>query len=291
MSASLLQYLLAGLTIGASYALVALGFSIIYNASQVINFAQGEFVMIGGMATVWLANAGWPLPAAIAAAVLLAALVGLALEKLAVEPARGAPVVTLIIITVGASILLRGLATLVWDKNVHPLKSFSGDTPIAFGGATLLPQSLWVLGATLVVVALLRWFFGGTLLGKALLATSHNRLAAQLCGINVRHVMLVAFGLSGALGGIAGILIAPITFTSWDVGVMLGLKGFAAAILGGMGSAPGAVLGGLVLGVAEAMGAGYISSAYKDVIAFAVMLAVLMFLPGGLLGARGDERV
>ena len=291
MSASLLQYLLAGLTIGAIYALVALGFSIIYNASQVINFAQGEFVMIGGMATVWLANAGWPLPAAIAAAVLLAALVGLALEKLAVEPARGAPVVTLIIITVGASILLRGLATLVWDKNVHPLKAFSGDTPIAFGGATLLPQSLWVLGATLVVVALLRWFFGGTLLGKALLATSHNRLAAQLCGINVRHVMLVAFGLSGALGGIAGILIAPITFTSWDVGVMLGLKGFAAAILGGMGSAPGAVLGGLVLGVTEAMGAGYLSSAYKDVIAFGVMLAVLMFLPGGLLGARGNERV
>ena len=291
MSASLLQYLLAGLTIGAIYALVALGFSIIYNASQVINFAQGEFVMIGGMATVWLADAGWPLPAAIPAAVLLAALVGLALERLAVEPARGAPVVTLIIITVGASILMRGLATLVWDKNVHPLKAFSGDTPIAFGGATLLPQSLWVLGATLVVVALLRWFFGGTLLGKALLATSHNRLAAQLCGINVRHVMLVAFGLSGALGGIAGILIAPITFTSWDVGVMLGLKGFAAAILGGMGSAPGAVLGGLVLGVAEAMGAGYISSAYKDVIAFGVMLAVLMFLPGGLLGARGDERV
>ena len=291
MSASLLQYLLAGLTIGAIYALVALGFSIVYNASQVINFAQGEFVMIGGMATVWLANAGWPLPAAIPAAVLLAALVGLALERLAVEPARGAPVVTLIIITVGASILMRGLATLVWDKNVHPLKAFSGDTPIAFGGATLLPQSLWVLGATLVVVALLRWFFGGTLLGKALLATSHNRLAAQLCGINVRYVMLVAFGLSAALGGIAGILIAPITFTSWDVGVMLGLKGFAAAILGGMGSAPGAVLGGLVLGVTEAMGAGYISSAYKDVIAFGVMLAVLMFLPGGLLGARGDERV
>ncbi len=291
MSAQFLQFLLAGLTIGAIYALVALGFSIIYNASQVINFAQGEFVMIGGMTTVWLANAGWPLPAAIAAAVLLAALLGLALAKFAVEPARGASVVTLIIITIGASILLRGLATLVWDKKIHPLKPFSGDTPIAIGGATLLPQSLWVLGATLAVVALLWWFFGRTLLGKALLATSHNRLAAQLCGISVRHVLLVAFGLSAALGAIAGILIAPITFTSWDVGVMLGLKGFAAAILGGMGSAPGAVLGGLVLGVAEAMGAGYISSAYKDVIAFAIILAVLMFLPGGLLGARASDRV
>jgi len=291
VSAAFLQFLLAGLTIGAIYALVALGFSIIYNASQVINFAQGEFVMIGGMATVWLANAGWPLPAAIAAAVLLAALLGLALEKFAVQPARGAPVVTLIIITIGASILLRGLATLVWDKRVHPLQAFSGDTPIAIGGATLLPQSLWVFGTTLAVVALLGWFFGRTLLGKALLATSHNRLAAQLCGISVHAVLLVAFGLSAALGAVAGILIAPITFTSWDIGVMLGLKGFAAAILGGMGSGAGAVLGGLVLGVAEALGAGYVSSAYKDVIAFAIILAVLMFLPGGLLGARGSERV
>jgi len=291
VSAQFLQYLFAGLTIGAIYALVALGFAIIYNASQVINFAQGEFVMAGGMATVWLANAGWPLPVAIGAAVALAALLGLALEKFAVEPARGAPVVTLIIITIGASILLRGLAMLVWDKNVHALPAFSGDAPIRIGGATVLPQSLWVLGATLVIVVLLAAFFNRTLLGKALLATSHNRLAAQLCGISVHRVLLVAFGLSAALGAVAGILVAPITFTTWDVGVMLGLKGFAAAILGGMGSGAGAVLGGLVLGIAEAMGAGYVSSAYKDVIAFLVILGVLMFLPGGLLGARASERV
>ncbi|OHC83862.1 MAG: ABC transporter permease [Rhodospirillales bacterium RIFCSPLOWO2_12_FULL_67_15] len=291
MSAQFLQFLLAGLTVGAIYALVALGFSIIYNASQVINFAQGEFVMIGGMCTVWLANAGWPLPAAIAAAVLVAAAVGLALEKLAVEPARGASVVTLIIITIGASILLRGLATIVWDKNIHPLKAFSGEAPIQLGGATLLPQSLWVLGVTVVIVLLLSWFFGRTLLGKALLATSHNRLAAQLVGINVRHVLLASFGLSAALGAVAGILVAPITFTAWDVGVMLGLKGFAAAILGGMGSGPGAVLGGLVLGIVEAMGAGYVSSAYKDAIAFVIILAVLFFLPSGLLGRRSSDRV
>ena len=291
MSAQLLQFLLAGLTIGAIYALVALGFSIIYNASQVINFAQGEFVMIGGMATVSLANAGLPLPAAIAAAVLLAATIGLALEKFAVEPARGASVVTLIIITIGASILLRGLATLVWDKNIHPLKAFSGEAPIRIGSATVVPQSLWVIGVTLAIVLLLTWFFGRTLLGKALLATSHNRLAAELVGINVRHVLLAAFGLSAALGAVAGILVAPITFTSWDVGVMLGLKGFAAAILGGMGSGPGAVLGGLALGLAEALGAGYISSAYKDAIAFVIILAVLFFLPSGLLGKRSTDRV
>ena len=291
MSAQFLQFLLAGLTIGAIYALVALGFSIIYNASQVINFAQGEFVMVGGMATVSFADAGLPLPLSSAAAVLLAAAIGLALEKFAVEPARGASVVTLIIITIGASILLRGLATLVWDKNIHPLKAFSGEAPIQIAGATLVPQSLWVLGVALVVVALLGWFFGRTLLGKALLATSHNRLAAELVGINVRHVLLASFGLSAALGAVAGILVAPITFTSWDIGVMLGLKGFAAAILGGMGSGPGAVLGGLVLGIAEAMGAGYVSSAYKDAIAFIVILAVLVFLPSGLLGRRSTDRV
>jgi len=291
MSAPFLQFLLAGITIGAIYALVALGFSIIYNASQVINFAQGEFVMIGGMATVSLGGAGLPLPAAIAGAVLLAAVIGLALEKFAVETARGASVVTLIIITIGASIFLRGIAALVWDKNAHPLPAFSGDAPLGVGGATILPQSLWVIGTTLVIVLALSAFFGRTLLGKALLATSHNRAAAQLVGINVRHVLLASFGLSAALGAIAGALVAPITFTSWDIGVMLGLKGFAAAILGGLGSGPGAVLGGLVLGIAEAMGAGYVSSAYKDAIAFVGILAVLFFLPGGLLGRSSADRV
>jgi branched-chain amino acid transport system permease protein len=148
-----------------------------------------------------------------------------------------------------------------------------------------------VLGVSLAVLAALWWFFNRTLYGKAMLATSHNRLAAQLAGIGVRRVLLVSFGLSGALGALAGILVAPITFTAWNVGVMLGLKGFAAAILGGLGSGPGAVLGGLLLGLAESLAAGYVSSAYKDVIAFVVILAVLVLMPGGLLGRRAAERV
>ena len=291
MSAQLVQYLVTGVTIGAIYALVALGFAIIYNASHVINFAQGEFVMIGGMATVSFANAGLPLAAAIPLAVVAAAAVGMVLEKLAVEPARGASVVTLIIITIGSSILLRGLSTLVWDKRLHTVPPFSGDRPIAVGGAVILPQSLWVLGVTLAILLSLRWFFGRTLTGKAMLATSHNPHAAQLCGINVRFVLLLSFGMSAALGAIAGILIAPITLTAWDVGVMLGLKGFAAAILGGLGSGAGAVVGGLLLGVVESLGAGYISSAYKDAIAFVIILAVLFFMPGGLFGRGSTERV
>ena len=291
MSAQLTQFLLSGLTVGAIYALVALGFTIIHNASHVINFAQGEFVMIGGMATASFLGAGLPLALAALAAVALATLIGLALERFAVEPARGASVVTLIIITIGAAILLRGLATIVWDKRIHALPAFSGEQPIAIAGASIVPQSLWVIGVTALIVASLWWFFNRTLTGKAILAVSHNPLAAQLMGISVRRVLLVSFGLSAALGALAGILIAPITFTAWDVGVMLGLKGFAAAILGGMGSGPGAVAGGLTLGLLESLGAGYVSSAYKDAIAFVVMLVVLMFMPGGLLGGRATERV
>ena len=291
MSAELAQFLLSGLTVGAIYALVALGFSIIYNASHVINFAQGEFVMIGGMATASLLGAGLPLAPAALGAVALAALIGMALARFAVQPARGASVVTLIIITIGAAILLRGLASIVWDKRIHALPAFSGDQPINVAGATLAPQSLWVIGVTALAVTALWGFFNRTLTGKAILAVSHNRLAAQLVGISVQRVLLVSFALSAALGALAGILIGPITFTSWDVGLLLGLKGFAAAILGGMGSGPGAVVGGLTLGLLESLGAGYLSSAYKDAIAFIVMLAVLMLMPGGLLGGRATERV
>jgi branched-chain amino acid transport system permease protein len=247
--------------------------------------------MIGGMAAASLVETGLPLALSILLSVGIAVLVGLVLEKLAIEPARGASVVTLIIITIGASILLRGLAALVWDKKIHPLPAFSGDAPISIGTATLLPQTLWVLGVTVAVVALLWWFFNRTLTGKAILAVSINRLAAELMGISVRRVLAVSFGLSAALGALAGILIAPISFTSWDVGVMLGLKGFAAAILGGLGSGPGAIAGGLALGLIEALGAGYISSAYKDVFAFVLLLTALVFLPNGLAGRRGAERV
>jgi branched-chain amino acid transport system permease protein len=291
VGAQLAQYVLTGLTVGAIYALVALGFSLIYNASQVINFAQGEFVMIGGMATVSFSALGLPLPLAAAAAVLVATGVGLLLEKLAVEPARGAPVVTLIIITIGASILLRGLATVIWEKKIHALPAFSGERPLELGGATLAPQSLWVIGVTAIVVAALWWFFNRSLAGKAMLAVSCNRLAARLAGISVRRVLAASFALSAALGALGGILIAPITFTSWDVGIMLGLKGFAAAILGGLGSGPGAILGGLALGLLESLGAGYVSSAYKDAIAFVILLVVLVFMPSGLAGARSHDRV
>jgi branched-chain amino acid transport system permease protein len=291
MDAGSLQFVAAGLTAGAIYALVALGFSIVYNASGAINFAQGEFVMIGAMSAVSLVATGLPLAVAVPLAIVAAVAVGMLLEKLAIEPARHADTVTLIILTIGASLLLRGLAQVVWDKRIHALPAFSGDAPIAILGATIVPQSLWVLGGAALAVVALTWFFRATLAGKAMLATSYQPLAARLCGIETRAVLFASFALAALLGALAGVLTAPITLTSYDAGILLGLKGFAAAMLGGLGSFPGAIAGGLILGLVEALGAGFVSSAYKDAIAFVIILAVLFAMPGGLVGARRVDRV
>ncbi|ANC92234.1 branched-chain amino acid ABC transporter permease [Azospirillum humicireducens] len=291
MFAELLQYMLSGLTIGAIYALAGLGFSIIYNASHVINFAQGEFIMVGGMASATLTASGVPLPLAVLIGCGGAMLVGVLVAKFAVERARNASTVTLIIITIGASIFLRGVAELIWGKDFKRLDAFSGETPIQILGASMQPQSLWVVGTAGVLIVAIGLFFAKTLTGKAILATSHNRLAAQLVGIDVKRVVLASFALSAALGAIGGAVVAPITFSYTEMGIMLGLKGFTAAVLGGLGHGPGAVAGGLIVGIAEALGAGYISSAYKDAVAFVIILAVLLFMPNGLFGKRGTERV
>jgi branched-chain amino acid transport system permease protein len=291
MLAEFLQFLFSGVTVGATYALVGLGFSIIYNSSHVINFAQGEFVMIAGMSTVSLLALGLPMPIAILIAVMITTAVGLLLEKLAVEPARDATIVTLIIITIGASIFLRGAAEVIWGRDFHSVPPFTTNDPILVGGAALLPQTVWIVLATLVIIAGLWWFFNRTLTGKAMLATAYNPMVSRLMGINTKFILSLSFGLAAMLGGAAGILIAPISLTYPSVGVMLGLKGFCAAILGGLGNPMGAIAGGLIVGISEAMTAGYISSAYKDAVAFIIILAVLVVIPSGLFGARGTERV
>ena len=291
MGGAWLQFVASGLTAGAIYALIALGFSIIYNTCHAINFAQGEFVMVGGMSAVSFVAMGLPLIVAVPLAVAAAMIVGLLVERLAIEPAHGNDVVTLIIVTIGVSLFLRGLAQVVWGKGIHALPTFSGAQAISFFGATIVPQSLWVVGGTVVAVVALGLFFNRTLFGKAMQATAQNTLAARLMGIDTRVIMRVSFALAALLGALGGVLTAPITLTSYDVGVMLGLKGFAAAMLGGLGSFVGAVAGGLLLGLIEALGAGFLSSAYKDVIAFVMILVVLFFLPTGLVGARSGDRV
>ncbi|MBI2241557.1 MAG: branched-chain amino acid ABC transporter permease [Magnetospirillum gryphiswaldense] len=291
MLESSIQFILAGLTSGAIYALVGLGFTIIYNASHVINFAQGEFIVIGGMSTVALMAAGLPLPVAIVLATLVTMAVGMALARFAIQPARDADVVALIIITIGASIFLRGIVQLVFGKDIHSLPPFSGETPLNLMGATLMPQSLWVMGVAAALILVMAWFFNATLAGKAMLATAYNALAARLMGVDTKWVLLSAFALSALLGAVGGIVVTPITFVSYESGIMLGLKGFSAAVLGGLGNGVGAVAGGLILGIVESMSAGYISSAYKDAIAFVIILVVLVARPNGLFGKKGIDRV
>ena len=286
-----IQFLITGLTIGSIYALVGLGFALIYNASDVVNFAQGDFVMIGAMSAIFIHASGIPYGAAIIMAAMIAMAVGIALEKLAIERARDATVVSTIIITIGASIFLRGAALIIWGKDIYSFPSISGDDPIRLGNITILPQSLWIIAFTCALVFTLRYFFQKTMTGKAILACSYNKKAAYLMGIEVKHMLALAYGISGLLGGIAGILITPITYMTYGAGVMLGLKGFCASILGGMGNPMGAVIGGLILGIVESLGAGFISSGYKDAISFCIILLVLFLKPTGIFGKTGTERV
>lgn len=291
MQAEFLQFLFSGLTVGAAYALAALGFNLIYNASNVINFAQGEFIMLGGMLAVFFTQAGLHWAPAFLLAVFIPAIIGVIMEKLTIEPVKNEDVVTLIIITIGVSLVIRGLIQVWLGKGAHSLPPFSEGGPLVIMGATLLRQNLWVFGITALAVIFLWYFFSKTKSGKAMLATSFNQVAAQLVGISTGWVLMLSFALAAALGALGGILITPITLTSYDVGIMIGLKGFVAAVVGGLGNGLGAVVGGLLVGILEAMGAGYISSAYKDAIPFILILLILFFMPRGIFGGLSTDRV
>ncbi|GAB6111987.1 branched-chain amino acid ABC transporter permease [Desulfomicrobium salsuginis] len=289
---SLLQYLITGLTLGSTYGLTALGFTIIFNTTGVINFAQGEFVMLGGMMSVYFTRVlGLGEPLAVVLAVVGATLAGALVERLAIRPVRDCPTINLIIITIGVSILIRGLAMLAWGKDTHVLEPFSGDRPIMVLGAAVMPQALWVLAVSLLLLAGLKAFFSGTIHGKAMLACSHDPKAASLVGIGVQRMVLLSFMISALVGAVGGVILAPITMTSYDVGIMLGLKGFAACILGGLGNPFGAAAGGVILGILESLGAGFVSSAYKDALAFVILLALLFVKPSGLFGLKDTKRV
>ena len=286
-----LQFLIAGLSVGAIYALIALGFGVIYNATQIVNFAQGEFVMLGALLTVTLHHsAHLPLPLACLLAVLGVVVVGVLVERLAIRPVRAAGVLAMIIVTIGVSIALRGIAMLIWGKEHVPLRPFSSVEVVRLGGAAVLTQSLWVIGITLAVMAALHLFYSRATLGKAMRAAAITREGAALVGISPGATVFWSFALAGGLGAVAGLLIAPIHMAAYGMGTMLGLKGFAAAILGGIGSSVGAIVGGLALGVLEAMGAGFAPAGlggYKDAFAFIILLIVLFARPAGLFGGGG----
>ena len=287
-----LQYLLSGITKGSIYAVVAIGFNLIYSATGVINFAQGEFVMLGGMVAVTLAHYV-PLPVAIAGAVAVVALVGCLLELTLFRRLQRHSVLHLVIITIGLSIVIQEAALHIWDEKVRSLPYFSGNevSSIRFLGAAISPQVLWVLGTVAVVVAGLHVFLRYTLRGRAMRACSSNPEAAMLAGINIPNMRTLSFGLSAALGALAGCVISPMTMTHYEMGAPLAIKGFAAAILGGLGNPMAAVAGGLIVGVLESASVSRLPAVYNDVAAFAVLLIVLFVRPHGLFGVPSAESV
>jgi branched-chain amino acid transport system permease protein len=283
-----LQFLVTGITNGSIYALIALGFVVIYSVTSVINFAQGEFAMLGALLAVWLIAAGLPQGLAVVVTVVGVGLFSAVLYQVGLRPARDASPLTLIIITIGAALAIRGVALVIWGTDPYQMAPFTAGSPLQVGGAVIRLQSLWVLGTTLVLQPLLHLFFTRTMLGRSLRACAVNRLAARLMGIRTDRMALLAFGLSGGVGALGGVIIAPIIFATYDMGLMLTLKGFVAAVMGGMVNYPAAVAGGFLLGILESLGAGFISSGYKDAVAFIALFIILLSKPRWLVRAEQE---
>ena len=288
----ILQYFLAGITEGAIYAVIAIGFNIIYNTTGIINFAQGEFLVLGGMIAVTL-SAILPLPLAIVLAVAATVAVGALVDLVFIRWLASPSVLRLVVITIGVSILLREGMLHVWDEKVRALRNFTGSeiSSVRLLGAYIAPQALWVLGIAAVIVVALALFFRFTLMGRAMRACAANRTAARLCGINTRWMVTLSFCLSAGIGALAGCALSPLTQTQYDMGAPLAIKGFTVAILGGLGNSMAAVAAGLILGLLEVFSISLLPLAYKDAVSLAVLLIVLFLRPGGLFGRLEAQRL
>lgn len=287
-----------GITLGGVYALIAVGYTMVYGVIQLINFAHGEIYMLGGfMAYTLVAVLGMPFFPAFILTLLICALLGIILDFVAYRPLRKAPRLAALITAIGMSIFLQNMAMLVWGSQIksYPrdiLPLFFSESAITFGDVSLSWLQLFILAITLTSMIILHLTIHKTRIGMAMRAISQDKTASALMGIGVNRVISFTFAIGSAMGGMAGILVGLYYNAIFPtMGYVAGIKAFAAAVLGGIGSVPGAMLGGGVLGIAEVMGAGYISSEYRDGISYAVMIAVILFKPSGLIGKQTGEKV
>jgi branched-chain amino acid transport system permease protein len=288
----LIQILITGIVVGCIYGMAALGFTIVYNATKLINFANGEFLMLGGVVLAGAVSlTGLPLWVAAPLAVLTTAAVGWVMQRLILENARHSDQLTLVMLTIGVALALRGAAALVFGRDISFVPEF-GLLPLVLIGNVYVPsQGVWIM-LTLAVLSLGLWYlFSRTLFGKAMRAASQESRAAALCGIEPKQVALVAMLMAAAIGGLAGALMAPLSAASYENGIFLGLKGFAAAVVGGLGNPLGAIVGGLLIGVIESLTAGYVASGLKDAVGFIILILVLILRPQGLVGRAIVTRV
>ncbi len=282
-----LQFLFSGLTVGAVYALVGIGFNITYNATSIINLAQGEFVVIGGlMMWFFLESLKLPFFVSVVLTIVAAGIVGLLMERLTIKPLKNPDLLLMIMITIAVSIVLRGILMLSFGKEPYVYPAFTEGEPVNIYGAIIQQQALWVIGITGFCIILLFLFFKKTMVGKAMLACAVNPVAAKLVGINVSRMVMLSFVLSAIVGAIGGMAITPISLMEYDKGPMLAVKGFCAAIMGGLGSNRGAVLGGFIIGILESMTAGYIHSGSKDAVALVILLLILFIKPSGIFVSK-----
>lgn len=279
------QYVVIGLALGSLYGLIAVGFTMVYNASSVVNFAHGEMVMIGGMVTIALVDRGVPLPLAALFAVLVAACAGGMVHLTTIDRFRRPDPVRVILATLAVGLILKAGALKIWGKDPHYLNPFSNTERLTVAGVSAPTQAIWVVGATAMVVLILWWFYRGTRLGQGMIAASIDRSTASLMGVDVRKVALGAFALSGIIGAIAGVVTAPLTTSSYSIGTPLAVKGFIAAAIGGIGNPFGALAGGVLVGLSETFATGYVSSQLKDTMALGLGVMLLIVRPKGLLRA------
>lgn len=283
-----LELLAGGVVLGSIYALIALGYSLIYSASGLMTFVQGEYFMLGAFVSYTLyVLLGLPFPLVFVLTLLAMFALGVLTEKIVIGPllSRGSRVIHIVLVTIGLSILLRNAAMLTWGTEIKNFPSIFGDVPFEVGGIHVVPQNLWLVVVSLVAMCLLHFFLHRTPLGTALRAAAQDKVGAAAVGVNAPLAVGLTWGISASLAGVAGMLIAPISGVHAAMGLLVGLKGFAAAVVGGYGSMAGAVLGGFFLGIVETAAAGYLSSASKDIIIFVVLILVLFFLPRGFVRA------
>jgi branched-chain amino acid transport system permease protein len=286
------QLLVSGLAMGCIYALIALGFNLLYNAAGVMNFAQGDLVMLGAYLGVTAGVLlGWPPLAVFAVTLAGAALAGYLYQLAVYRPFRDRAPTLFLTASVAVGIALRNAALIVWGPNPAGLPSPVGTRFVHIGGAALTPQHLFIAATTALLVTLQYLLLMKTGLGRRLRATAQDPEAARLMGIRVRHMVTLTFVLSAVFSGIAGVLLVPIFFATPDMGPALLLKAFIAIVIGGFGSIPGAIVGGLCLGLLEILIAAFVSTAYKDAIAFLVLILFLLAMPRGIFGERIAERV
>jgi branched-chain amino acid transport system permease protein len=286
-----LQLLATGLAMGSIYALVALGFVLIFNAVNVVNFAQGEFVMVPAFVAVWLMTAlKLPFPVAYLVILIFMGVFGIVFQRLAYYPLRNRTFLPVIISTIGVSIFLKNAAQLVFGAEPLLMARPTSADVLNLAGVFIDPQHVVIIVVTLIMLVFQYVFFEKTSLGKKMQATAQDKEMARLLGIRVSKMIVITFVYSSILGGVAGILIGPIFYVSKEMGAMLGLKAFCSTIVGGFGSVPGAILGGLFLGVVEVLSAYYISSAYRDAFAFIILILVLLFRPQGFFGEKVAEK-